>query len=114
MPKIQVLVLLILFFTAPRFAHADRITDVSAGVAYDSNVSNGQLASDIKRDSNVWASLSGGWSFDMDDDKSLSVTGDLAGHTFNRFTGLNNLTVGATVSHRMKLGLGRMAPWLRT
>jgi hypothetical protein len=95
-------------------AHAERTTEIGAGAEYDNNASNGQLDRDIKGDSAAWASLSAGQSIEVREGNSLTATGDLMGRVFNRFEGLNNLSLGVTVADRMKLGLGATAPWIRT
>lgn len=98
---------------APSSARAEGIVDVGAGLVFDNNVSNGQLGLDIKGDTAAWTSLSVGQVIDAGAGNTLSATADLEGRVFDRFGGLNHLSIGATVADRIKLGLGANAPWIR-
>ena len=113
MKNMRILTWLILLVGAMSPARAERIIEIGAGVVYDNNVSNGQLERDIKTDSGAWSSISMGQSIEAGEGNSLTTTGDLIGRAFNRFAGLNNLSLGATVADRIKLGLGAAAPWIR-
>ena len=106
-------VLLVLPFCFPTAAAADWIADVDAGVIYDNNLNNAELERDIRSDSALTASLSVGQVLQLDTDHSLAVTADLKSELYKHHSGMNNLTAGATLSLRRKLGLGAAAPWLR-
>jgi hypothetical protein len=114
MKNTRTLIWLILLAGAISPAHAERITEIAAGAEYNSNVNNGQFAGDIKDDAAAWASVSAGQAIEVREGNSLIATGDLMSRVFNRFEGLNNLSLGVTVADRMKLGLGATAPWIRT
>jgi hypothetical protein len=105
---------LILLAGAISPAYAERTVEIAAGTEHDNNLSNGQLDRDIKGDSAAWASLSAGQAIEASEGNNLTATGDLISRVFNRFEGLNNLSLGASLADRMKLGLGATAPWIRT
>ena len=107
------LVLLVLAVCYPGCAAAAWIADVDAGFLHDGNLNNAELAQDIRSDRAVTASLSAGQFMQLDRDHSLTVTADVKGEIYHRFSGMNNIAAGATLGVRRKLGVGAAAPWLR-
>jgi hypothetical protein len=93
-------------------ALADTILDVQAGALYDSNLPRAQLEHDRKSDVAVQAGLAWGRFVPLADGLTLRATLDGAGEIYTRFSGLNNLSLGGSLSLRRKLGLGALAPWL--
>jgi hypothetical protein len=94
----------------PLAAHADRISDFEAGVAYDNNLSNGSLRGDTHGDLAVTAATSQGVFIPVGDFDSATLTGNLRAQSYDRFSGMNNLSLGTTLSYRKKFGLGLTAP----
>lgn len=87
--------------------------NASAGIAADDNINNGQLNSDKESDSEEFTTLALGKLFPIGDDDSLAIAGNLEGHLFNTFEGLNNVDLGLTASYKTKLGIGYSVPWIR-
>ena len=90
---------------------AEWVGNTDAGIRYDSNINNAQLADDIASASVLGAGVSATGFFPLEEGKSLSVTGEAKGETFNHYTGLDNISLGAAVAFRKKLALGPYAPW---
>ncbi len=109
----RILLLLVLTACYPVLARGDWIADVDAGAFYDSNLNNAELERDIRSDSALTAALSVGQFFRLDTDHSLAVTADVRSEVYHRYSGMNNLALGATLALRRKLGLGPAVPWVR-
>jgi hypothetical protein len=90
-------------------AEWDGNTDV--GIRHDSNINNAQLASDIAGVSALSAGVSATGFFPLENGNSMSITGETRGEAFNRYTGLNNVSLGAALGFRKKWGLGAYSPW---
>jgi hypothetical protein len=90
-------------------AEWDGNTDV--GIRHDSNINNAQLASDIAGVSALSAGVSATGFFPMENGNSMSITGETRGEAYNRYTGLNNVSLGAALGFRKKWGLGAYSPW---
>jgi hypothetical protein len=97
----------------PYAARADWNVGAEARVMHDSNVGNAQNYSDIVSDTIVDATLSVFDLFAIGEGCTLSVGADLNGEHYNRLTGLNNASAGASVALRKKWGLGAFVPWTR-
>ena len=93
-------------------AQADWIARVEGGLAYDTNLGNAQLKQDIHSDSSVRASVSAGQFLQLDRSHSLTLTADVSGESYQRFSGMSNLSAGVTLALRRKFGLGSAAPWV--
>lgn len=93
-------------------ARADDVLDIQAGVQYDSNVPRAQLAYDVKSDTALQAALSWGRFVPLADGLTLRATIDAGGAAYARYSGLDNVTLGASASVRQKFGLGALAPWI--
>ena len=96
-----------------RVAAAYWILDTDVSAVYEDNVGLGKFRRDIKSDSAVSALASGGAAIQLDDSTVISLTGDVAGKLYERFTGLDNVALGLTGTLRRKFGLGAEAPWAR-
>jgi hypothetical protein len=96
-----------------QWANADWIAHGEAGVAFDSNLNNAQLKQDIHDDASVRATLTAGQLLQLDRNFSLTLTAGVNGETYQRFSGMSNVSLGGTVALRRKFGLGSAAPWLR-
>jgi len=94
-------------------AGAAWIADVEVGLVHEDNVSLGEMERDIKSDTALSTSFSAGASTLLGERNTLSVTGDFIGNVYDRFSGLDNLSLGVTAAFRRKLGLGAAAPWVR-
>jgi hypothetical protein len=90
-------------------AEWDGNTDV--GIRHDSNINNAQLASDIAGVSALSAGVSATGFFPLENGNSMSITGETRGEAYNRYTGLNNVSLGAALGFRKKWGLGAYSPW---
>jgi hypothetical protein len=93
-------------------ALADRISDFEGGMAYDNNIGNARFRSDIRGDFALNLGTSQGVVAQINDTDSVTLTGDLKGQSFHRFSGMSNLSLGATLGYRRKIGMGATAPWL--
>jgi len=97
----------------PYAARGDWNVGAEAQVMHDNNVGNAQSYSDIVSDTIVDATLSVFDLFAIGEGYTLTVGADLNGEHYNRLTGLNNATAGASVALRKKWGLGAYVPWAR-
>lgn len=90
---------------------ADWVGNSEVGIRHDSNINNAQLDNDIASDSVLNAGISATGFFPFETGDSLSLSGELKGETFNKHTGLNNVSLGAALGLRKKWALGPYAPW---
>jgi hypothetical protein len=93
-------------------ASAQWSIDAQATRQYESNLSHGQTAGDVASDSVTKASVAAGRELFALADASLALTGEAAVAKYDRFSGLSNASLGATLTGRSKLGLGLTAPWM--
>jgi hypothetical protein len=93
-------------------ASTERVADFEAGITYDNNLGNGHFRSDIRGDFFATAATSQGLFFPLGDSDGVTLTGDLRAQAFDRFDGMNNLSLGPTLGYRRKFGLGSTAPWV--
>lgn len=96
-----------------RVASAVWIFDAEAGLVHESNVGLGQRGRDTHYDTALSTSVSAGAAMPLDDRNVASATADVNGMAWDRFSGLNSLSLGLTGAFRSKLGLGAEAPWVR-
>lgn len=92
-------------------ASAERVGNADVEIRHDSNINNAQSNNDIASDSASSVSVSETGVFFPEEDIILSLAGEAAGMIFDRYTGLNNLSLGATLALRKKWALGPYAPW---
>jgi hypothetical protein len=97
----------------PLAAHGDWTLGAEAGVRHDDNVGNAQFSPDIVADTLYVARLSIARLFPLDDGYTVTVGGDLGGESYLKLTGLNNVSLDATLALKKKWGLGALAPWAR-
>ena len=90
---------------------ADWGFDAQAGIEYSDNVSNAIEAEDKKSDGAVTLGLSGLLHHQFDGNTALSVGVVAESASYFRFSGLDNLGIGARAQLRHKFGLGPDAPW---
>ena len=90
---------------------AEWVGNASVSMRHDSNVSNAEMVSDITGVTSLSVDVSATNFFALEEGKSLSITGTLGSETFDRYSGLNNVSVGAIFSARKKWSLGIYAPW---
>jgi hypothetical protein len=93
-------------------AQADDVLDLQGGALYDSNLSRAQYYDDIKSDTAFQAALAWGRFVPLSDSLTMRATLDAAGEIYARYSGLDNMSVGGSVSLRRKSGLGAFAPWV--
>jgi len=101
----------LLWFVVSSGASAEDVLDMQAGALYDSNLSRAQLHYDIKSDTALQAALAWGRFVPLADNLSLRATLEAGGEAYTRYSGLNNLALGASLGMRRKFGLGAFAPW---
>jgi len=89
------------------------ILDADANAIWEDNVGLGKFKRDINSDSALSTSLSAGPAFQLDTSTVFSLTGDVSGKLYERYTGLDNVALGLTATLRRKFGLGAEAPWAR-
>lgn len=94
----------------PAVARCEWTVDASTTFSYDDNVSNSLEAEDRKADGSVAASVSGGIYETLGAGTNLSLSLVAEPVTYLRYSGLNNLALGASARVRQKFGLGD-APW---
>jgi hypothetical protein len=103
----------VLLGAMPSPAHGDWTLGAEAGVRHDDNVGNAQFSPDIVADTLYVARLSIARLFPLDDGYTVTVGGDLGGESYHKLTGLNNVSLDATLALKKKWGLGALAPWAR-
>jgi len=86
--------------------------DATGGFAYDDNLSNGFEAEDRKADTAAVIDLSAGLYEPFGASTALGLSLLAHGDAYVRYTGLDNLGLGARAQLRTKFGLGTRAPWL--
>src|SRR6476660_10503597 len=75
--------------------HAEKIFDLEAGVAYDSNLPRAPEEADKASDTAATLRLSGGWRGAVGDRSGVSATAFARGAKFARFDGLDMVALGA-------------------
>lgn len=108
-----VLAISVLLLGLGRPADAAWIADVETGVVYEDNLSFAAKDQDIKGAAALTTSAVAGYAAYLTDRHVVSLTGDFAGDLYERYHGLNHVTLGVTAAFRTKLGLGAQAPWVR-
>lgn len=98
--------------SAAPVAGVERAFDASADAAYDTNVTRGQLADDIRADGHVTGYGAATLRWPFDDGSAASVGAALRGAQYVRFPRLSMLAAEASAGWQRKLGLGLEAPWI--
>lgn len=88
--------------------------DAGVDLAYDSNVTRGDLRDDIRADGHVMASGAATLRWPVGDHDAVSLGAGLRAAQYVRFTRLSFAAAEATLSWQRKLGVGLTAPWLAT
>ncbi len=96
---------------APRPAGAEWFAQAEAGPVYESNISHGQLQRDIKHDTALELSASGGQHIMLGEYNSVSAVGETKAAAYDRYGGLNHLDLGVGFLFKRKAGWGATAPW---
>ncbi len=91
---------------------ADWGFDVTAGAAYDDNLSNGFEEADRNGAASLTLDLEGSLYRQLGSATGLTVAAVAEGAVFDRYSGLNHLGLGGRAQLRHKLGLGAQAPWV--
>jgi len=94
-------------------AGASWTLDAGADAIYEDNVGLAQLNRDIKADTALRTFASAGPVMLLGDSYVLSLTADVAGKLYERFTRLDNVAPGLSAELKRKFGLGAEAPWAR-
>jgi hypothetical protein len=97
---------------APGTAGAQWSVDALATRLHDSNVSRGQLASDVMSDNATKLSVAASRELYAVANSSVALSGDAAIAEYDRYGGLSNASLGAALMGRSKLGIGLTAPQL--
>lgn len=109
---VRALVFLLAGMGAVLPARADVVIDVAAGVMHNSNLTRAASAQDRRAD----AALSAAGTFARYEALSgydgITVSLDVRGELYDRFSGLDFAGVGASASYRRKLGLGVTTPYV--
>ena len=90
----------------------ERAFDAGADTAYDTNVTRGQLADDIRADGYVAGHGGATLRWPFDDGSAASVGATLRAAQYVRFPRLSMLAAEASAAWQRKLGLGLTAPWI--
>jgi len=90
----------------PAGARCEWTLDASTTFVYDDNVSNSLEAEDRKADGSLAATVSGGIYETLGSSTSLGLSLIAEPATYLRYSGLNNLALGASARLRQKFGLG--------
>lgn len=93
-------------------AHSEWGLDATAGLTYDDNLSNSLEADDRKADTAAVIDVSGGLHQQLDASTGLGLSLLASSETYDRYTGLSDVGLGARVQLRTKFGLGAEAPWV--
>jgi hypothetical protein len=92
-------------------AQAEGFLTLDAKLKYDNNLSHARFTQDQVSDMATAVNVSAGKYFQISDFNSLIVKGDLGGELYNTYHGMNNLTLGGSVSLKRKWGVGLYKPW---
>ncbi|MBI4695849.1 MAG: hypothetical protein HY749_17725 [Gammaproteobacteria bacterium] len=94
-------------------AVADPIATAALALDYDDNIANAAGGRDLVDDVSFGARAAAGWRWMLGDRSDLSAVAQLDGARQARYTGLDRLETGGTITLHTKLGLGGDAPWLK-
>ena len=100
-----------LFFAASAPARADWQFDFGAGALYDSNLTRAANSADIRASAAATANASVGQFFAPTGNDGLTLTVNVLGSAYDRYSDLDLTAIGASAVYRHKFGLGFDAPW---
>lgn len=92
-------------------AQAEGFLTLEAKLKYDSNLSHARFSQDQVSDMATVVNVAAGKYFYLSDFNSLTVKGELGGELYNTYHGMNNVTLGGSISLKRKWGLGLYQPW---
>jgi hypothetical protein len=92
-------------------AHAEGFLTLETKLKYDNNLANAEFKQDLVGDMVSTVNATAGYYFQLSDFNSLTVQGELGGELYNTYHGMNNLSLGGSVSLKRKWGLGLYQPW---
>lgn len=101
----------ILLFVMSHNVFADWYSAIGGKTKYNSNLTNGGVSSNIVNDTVFSLSGIAGKHFQLDDNDKLSIQSQFDGETYNRFTGMNNVSAGGTITLSRKWAMGLYSPW---
>jgi hypothetical protein len=101
----------VLFGVSPT-TYAEWIGNTDVNIQHDSNINNAELESDVNDATSLSADVSATDFFVLENDTIFNMTGKLQGESFDHYSGLNNIALGASLSLRKKWALGAYAPWV--
>jgi hypothetical protein len=90
---------------------AEGFLTLEAKLKYDNNLSHARFTQDQVSDMATVVNVTPGYYFQLSDFNSLTVKGELGGEIYNTYHGMNNLTLGGSLSLKRKWGLGLYQPW---
>jgi hypothetical protein len=85
--------------------------DAAAGINYNDNVSNAIEAADRKSDAFATVSAAGGVHRQLGDNTGIGLDLIADAASYFRYSGIDNLGIGARAQLRHKFGLGTDVPW---
>jgi hypothetical protein len=103
----------LVFCAISHTARGDWTIAASASLSHDNNVGNAQHYADTEADSSASARLSLLNLLPLGENFSLAAGGDMSGQVYDHLSGLNNASLGASLSLKGKWALGAFAPWSR-
>ncbi len=78
----------------------------------DDNLSRSEQDTDIESDSGLGALLRGGYAWELDNGKRVTLTGSLGGDVHDEFGGMDRIGAALDFGFRNRMGLGAQAPTL--
>jgi hypothetical protein len=90
---------------------AEWFLNTEAKLQHDSNLDNAGYSEDIVNDSAFSVSAAGGKFIQLDDSDSLSIEGEFNDEAYDRYDGMDNASLGVSLTLRRKWALGLYAPW---
>lgn len=109
--SVTALLYVIPMFCSSPVALAEWAENADVGIRHDSNINNAQMPNDIAAVSAINAGVSAINRLAMENGNSVIFSADVKGEAFERYTGLNNVSLGAALAFRKKWALGIYAPW---
>ena len=99
-----------LFCVSP-VVSAEWYGNTDAVIRHDSNTNNAQLKQDFASSTALQAGILATGYFPLENGNSLNVIGETRLESYDRYSGLNNLSLGVALALRKKWGLGPYVPW---
>jgi hypothetical protein len=92
-------------------AHADWFGTIDSSVFHDDNLTYAKFPQDIVSDSGLTIGANGGYFIQLNNRDSLVIKTNISGTDYNKYDGLNNVSLGVGAAFKNKWGLGIYAPW---